>query len=457
VNPPFRFYGNGRFMALSANKKYLINTITNQPVFMTGEIAYNLATNLSSNAEIEFYLSTRQSMGFNAVWVAAVDQAYLVNPPGNAQGQAPFIDYPGSGGRAFTHMNETYFQHLDYVIQRAAAHGITVLLNAAFVGSGPTWCSDDTGWCRELQTSSDADLIAYGAYLGNRYRSYPNIIWMMGGDCDLRDYPIFKTKMDDIANGIKSTDAGHLMTIETEPPDGASLDGMRGSTWIDLNFLYQDAPGMAAKANANFLRKDSLPMFIGEDSLENETVDDFVERREAYQGVLGGAHLGSLFGNCVIWPFGAIYPGCKIQPGETWQNRLKSTGSIDRAILGRLMRSREHWEMVPDTNHSVTNSGFGKGDSVTVTSRSADGQTIIAYIPNGDVTTLAVTMGKIQSIDHEANCWWFNPSSGTATFIGKYPSSGTRHFTAPDSRDWVLVIDDADAKLPAPGSAELAR
>ncbi len=444
-------------MALSADKKYLINTVTNEPVFITGEQAYSLATNLWSNKDIEYYLSARQSMGFNLIWVGAVDQAYLVNPPGNALGQVPFIGYPNSGGRAFTRMNEAYFQHLDYVIQRAAAHGITVLLNTAFVGSGPNYCSDVTGWCKELQTASDPDLTAYGAYLGRRYRSYPNIIWMMGGDCDLRDYPIFKTKMDDIAYGIKSADSVHLMTIETEPPDGASQDRMQGSKWIDLNFLYQDAPGMAAKANADFVRKDALPMFIGEDNLENETVDDLVERREAYQGVLGGAYLGFEFGNCVIWPFGATYPYCKIQPGQTWQNRLMSIGSIDRAILGRLMRSREHWEMVPDADHTVTKSGFGEGDTVTVTSRSRDGQTIIAYIPNGNATTLAVAMAKIQSISHETNCWWFNPTSGTANFIGEYPNSGTRHFTAPDSQDWVLVIDDADAKLPVPGSADLLR
>jgi len=181
VNPPFVLAGAGQFMALSKDKTYLINTITNKPVFITGEQAYSLATNLSRNSDIEYYLSARQSMGFNLIWVGAVDQAYLVDPPGNALGQVPFVGYPDGHGKAFTNMNEAYFSHLDYVIQRAAAHGFTVLLNAAFVGSGPAWCSDDTGWCRELKTASNSDLTRYGAYLGNRYKSYPNIIWMMGG------------------------------------------------------------------------------------------------------------------------------------------------------------------------------------------------------------------------------------------------------------------------------------
>ena len=442
-------------MVLSADKTYLVNTITNKPVFITGELAYSLATNLFRNSDIEYYLSARQSMGFNFLWVAAVDQGYLVDPPGNVLGQVPFIGYPDRHGKAFTNMNEAYFDHLDYVIQRAAAHGFTVLLNAAFVGSRPSGCNDDTGWCRELQTASDAELTAYGAYLGNRYKSYPNIIWMMGGDCDVTDHPFLKAKMDDIAIGIRSVDSVHLMTIETQPPNGASQDGMTGSTWIDLNFLYQDAPGMAAKANANYLRSDFLPMFLGEDDLENERVGDLVERTEAYQAVLGGAHLGFVFGNCVIWSFGAVYQYCHIQPGQTWQNRLSSTGSIGRQYLGRLMRSREHWKMVPDIDHTVITAGYGSGDTVTVASRTKDGQTIIAYIPNGNAATLTVAMTKIKSSSHTAKCWWFNPSSGITTLVGSYSNSGTKSFTPPDSNDWVLVIDDAGANLPAPGSADL--
>lgn len=442
-------------MELSKDRKYLLNTNTNKPVFISGEQAYSLATNLRSNSDIEYYLSVRESMGFNLIWVGAVDQAYLIHPPGNALGEVPFAGYPHWGGKAFTRMNEAYFDHLDYVIQRAAAHGFTVLLNAAFVGSGPSWCSDDTGWCRELLAAPDADLRAYGEYLGARYRSYSNIVWMMGGDCDLTDYPILRTKMDAIAAGIRAADAVHLMTIETEPPNGASQDHMEGSKWIDLNFLYQGAPGMAAKANADYLRKDFLPMFIGEDSLENETADDFVERREAYQGVLGGAHLGFIFGNCIIWPFGATYKYCKMQPGQTWKNRLNSTGSVGRQILARLMRSREHWLMVPDTGHRVVTEGYGTGDAVTVVSRTSDGQSILAYIPNGNATTLTVAMSRISSVSHTAKCWWFNPSSGAATSLGTYASSGTKQFTAPDSGDWVLVIDDASAKLGAPGSQDL--
>lgn len=108
-----------------------------------------------------------------------------------------------------------------------------------------------------------------------------------------------------------------------------------------------------------------------------------------------------------------------------------------------LFRSREHWKMVPDISHAVVTAGYGSGQTLTVTSRTSDGQTIIAYIPTGNATTLTVDMSKIISQSQQASCSWFNPSSGAYTLIGVFGNAGTRNFTPPDSNDWVLVIDDA--------------
>jgi hypothetical protein len=111
--------------------------------------------------------------------------------------------------------------------------------------------------------------------------------------------------------------------------------------------------------------------------------------------------------------------------------------------------------MEPDVNRTAVTAGYGSGATLSVTSRTRDGQTIIAYIPNGNATTLTVDMTRITSATHQAICWWFNPSTGAASLIGSYANSGTRNFTPPDSNDWVLVIDAADANLAAPGSADL--
>ena len=446
--------GTGQFMALSTDKTHLVNTFTNKPVFITGEQAFELAINLASNSDIDLYLSTRRSQGFNFIWMGATDRAYVINYPNNALGDPPFTNMSSP----FRGMNEAYFAHLDYVIQRAAAYGIEVLLNVAFVGSGPTYCFDSTGWCLELQAANDSDLTAFGADLGSRYKNYPNIIWMLGGDLDLTDFPNLRAKMQAILNGIESTDKNHMVTVENEPPHAASSQDLWPAHTWNLNFFYHGPPSMAADTNAAYARSDSLPIFLGEGKVDHEKgASDLTLRAQNYQAVLGGSTLGFVYASCVIWPFGfnPTNVGCQKSSGQTWQNLLTAPGSIASEHLGQLMRSREFWKMVPDINHTAVTRGYGSGDQITVTSRTSDGQTIIAYIPNGNAATVRVDMSMISSSSGRARGWWFNPSSGASTLISTFTNSGMRSFTPPDSSDWVLVIDDAEANLPAPGSADL--
>jgi hypothetical protein len=445
--------GTGQIIALDPTKTYLVNTLTHKPVFITGEQAYNLNVELSANSDIDLYLSMRQAQGFNFIWVGATDMGNHDKAPNNGLGQAPF------GATPFTGMNEAYFEHLDYVLQRAAAYGFEVLLMPAFVGSGPTYCSDSTGWCLELQGAANSDLTNFGIYLGNRYKSYPNIIWVLGGDLDLVRFPGLKAKEQAILNGILSVDHNHMVTCENEPGTTGfnSQDSWPAGTW-NLDFFYHDIPSMATDANAAWTRSDHLPTFLGEDVLEGESgsPSNLGQRTEKYQAVLGGVTLGFVFGNPVMWGFGFHYSGCSTCTSRTqWKTWFNTAGATASMYLGKLMRSREFWKMVPDTGHTVVTAGYGSGDTITVTSRASDGQTIIIYIPNGNAATLTVNMSKVTSSSNTAKCWWFNPSNGSTASIGSFANSGTRDFTPPDSSDWVLVIDDADANLPAPGSADL--
>jgi len=53
--------------------------------------------------------------------------------------------------------------------------------------------------------------------------------------------------------------------------------------------------------------------------------------------------------------------------------------------------------------------------------------------------------------------WWFDPRSGKAKAIGEFPRTGSREFIPPDegeNLDWILVLDDASRKFPAPDNFE---
>ena len=447
-----------QFMVLDPTNTYFINQNTKHPVFIQGEQAYNLNVELSANSDVQLYLSTRQSQGFNFVWVAATDMGNHDNAPDNGLGQAPF------GTTPFTGMNEAYFEHLDYVLTQAANYGFEVLLMPAFVGSGSSYCSDSTGWCLELEAASTSNLTAFGAYLGQRYQNYPNIIWVLGGDLDLVDYSGLQAKEEAILTGLQSADHNHLITIENEPGTTGpnSQDHNGGSAWPGgawaLDFFYDGTSTMASDANAAWTRSDHLPTFLGEDALEGESGSptNLGIRTEKYQAVLGGTTLGFVFGNCVMWALGYEYSNCTSWTSSTqWKTWFNTAGATASQYLGSLMRSREFWKMVPDTGHTVVTSGYGSGSTITVTARTSDGQTIISYIPNGNSTTITVAMSQITSSTNTVHGWWFNPSSGATTDLSTFSNSGTHNFTPPDSNDWVLVLDDNAAGLPAPGSANL--
>jgi hypothetical protein len=437
--------GTGQFMVLSSDKTHLVNTITNTPVFMVAEQGFTLDGNLS-DSDLETYLSDRVSRGFNLIWMSVADNVYSADPPYDSQGNLPF------GGASFTDMQEPYFAHLDYVLGRMAAYGITALLGPAFAGSD---CANDGGWAADIMAASDATMTAYGAYLGNRYKSYPNIIWMIGGDANFScGGATLQARLNDIATGIKSVDSNHLMTAENIRGQ-SSLDVWSGYSWLDLNGLYNVPSDIPAAANANYTRSDFLPEFMMEDYCEGgHSMTALGVRTEGYWAVLSGAYLGRDFCNNAIWSFGDSYDTM----GATWQSQLSSAGSVSQEWMGKLFSSREHWKMVPDINHTVVTAGYGSlgtwpQTTLTTTARSSDGQTIIAYIPNGNAATITVDMTKITSATNTAQCWWFNPSNGSTTLIGSFPNSGTQNFTPPDANDWVLVIDDANANLPAPGSS----
>jgi len=465
--------GQGQFMALSADKTHLVNTITNKPVFITGDTAYAFAVQLSSNSDIEAYLSNRQAKGINLIWAALVDAGFHGDGKSENDGSG---NSPWNGGPDFTGMSSAtpYWAHVDYVLQRAAAHGITVLAGTGFTAS---FNRCDSPYYASMALTSDATMKAYGAFLGNRYKSYPNVIWLMGGDANFSLCgAVLANKQNDIALGIMSEDPNHLVAIEAtndnwgEPSATSWSMYTRGAKnpngWITLGTIYPK--GLPSKTFAleidqivaqNAAEREAdpfVPYFSIEDPYETEPneapYNNQQLRHEGYAEVLGGAYLGRLFGSSAIWPFNAT---CCEPRGYTWKSDIDAAPSFDQQRLGQLFRSREHWKMEPDVGHMVVRDGYGSGASLTTTSRTRDGQTIIAYIPNGNATTLAVDMSRITSAASQAVCWWFNPSSSATTLIGTYANSGTRKFTPPDAHDWVLVIDDAGAKLPAPGSADL--
>ncbi len=426
---------------LSSNGRYLVDQ-NNTPFFIVGD-APQLLFVQPSPADVDTYLADRQARGFNALWVYSVDSADQSNAPANFNGDVPF------DGAAFTNFDPAYWAYVDSVMTKIQAKGMIAFVDLGFVSLNPS-----TGYENQILASSDATMTAYGTFLGNRYKNFNNIVWVIGGDADPSVSGLYQ-KLNDIGNGLAAADPNHLITLEAcricTPNNQSTINAYGGAppSFIDLNWVYNMQTSVVAGCQAGFASAATAPPLMGEDWYELEhSMTGFQERQEAYWEVLSGCYLGRIFGNEAIYSFNS--PNYITSP--TWQSQLGSTGSVGQQYLGQLMRSREHWLMAPDVTHTVLTAGFGAGSTLSVAARSSDGQTIIAYFPDGNATTKSIDLSKITSATSSAIAWWYNPQTGASSQIGAFATNGLQSFTAPDGNDWVLVIDDASANLGAPGS-----
>jgi hypothetical protein len=438
---------DGQFMALDPTGKFLVNPSTGQPVWIQGDSPQAIAVQVSTE-DVETYLSDRQARGYNVLWIILHDEGDQVKKPNDFYNDPPFT------GGVFTNFGSAYWAHMDDVIRRCAAHGMTVIANATFVG-----VNAKSGYSlNDVLAASDATMTAFGAFLGNRYKNYKNIIWLLGGDAN-PGVPGLYGKLQDIANGIRSADKVHLITLEgcrscggASDADHSSVEGTRfvfGTTpsWLNLNWVYEKYADAAAGCNRAIT--EGLPALIGEDWYELEhDMTSFQLRNETYWEVLSGCSLGRVMGNMPIWTMA----GLNNTSGKTWQSQLDSPHSVQFAYTGRLMRSRQFWKLVPDTTHTYLTSGLGSGTTLSVLARTSDGQTMLAYVPNGNRTSVTINLAGITDGGGKVKCWWTNPSTGANTLIGTFSNSGPRAFTPPDSTDWVLTLDSNAANLCAPGT-----
>jgi hypothetical protein len=442
--------GTRQLMVLSADKTHLVNTMTNKPVFMNGDAAWSAIVQLN-DADAAKYLSDRSKRGFNIVLVNLLEHVWANNCSSCSHGCADIKGDCPFTGETFSTPNEAYFAQADSFLRLASKHGITVLLDLFDLQPQP-----GDGWDAEIQAASDATMTNWGTYVGNRYREFDNVIYTIGTDEDPRRLkPPLTPKLNEMATALHAADPNHLITSKNGG-DESSLDVWSGHPWLGISEMY--GAKNVTKLNKEYTRPDFIPFFMDEDTYENEHSSmPLLLRTRQYWSSLSGAYLGSFFGNSPIWCFNETTrpAGIPCRNDLTWQSQLGSEGSVGQMWYGKLMRSREHWKMVPDIKHTVVTAGYGSGATLTVTARTRDGQTIISYIPNGNATTLTVDMSKITSKTRTAECWWFNPSDGATKLIGSFANSGMRHFTPPDAKDWLLIIDDKNADLPPPGTSDL--
>jgi hypothetical protein len=387
-------------------------------------------------SEVVTYLNDRQAKGFTAIYVNAIEHKFATHAPNNYNNEAPFTGGPSD----WSSRNEAYWTHVDYILNQAKSRSIAVFLYPAYLG----FTCGDEGWCADMVSQTNGVMTDYGQWLGNRYKSQGNIVWVHGGDANANDYPNAYDRVASIANGIKFNDSNQLHAASSGPERSGMLDY---NALIELNTVYTyGAQDTAVKTE--YQRSGAKPFYFNEGYYENEHSSNLVDwQSQALVAHLGGALVGQFFGNCPIWNFGCSAASGYCYGSGTWTSNLGLPGSVSQGNIGKLMRSRAWPRLVPDYANTVITSSKGSGRYYHATARETSGETVMVWCPNTNQVT--INMAKIAGT--EAKAWWWDPDDNSSALIGTYATSGTRNFN-PSSARLVLVLDDASKGLAAPGT-----
>lgn len=440
----------------SANHRYLIDR-DNAPFLMVGDSPQTLVNKLSLS-EAMAYMTNRRSYGINTLWINLLcnDRMGCNKDATTFDGIAPFTTADD-----LSTPNSIYFQRVHEIINIAAANCMVILLDPI----------ETIGWMDVLRANGTSKAFAYGQYLGSRYKSFPNIIWMHGNDF------LWHNADDDqlvqaVARGIRSTDRDHLQTVELDPPTSGSLDDPSWAPLIDLNAAYSYFPTYA-QVLKEYNRPNPMPVFMVEANYEFEDLaltgggSPQNLRRQEYWTMLSGA-TGQLYGSRYTWRFEA-----------GWQTKLDSPGASQLHYMRDLFAGLRWYDLIPDQAHTAVIagyddvaskigmlstyigefngpiarladyvrklSGFGSltANTYAPAARTLDGTQLVVYMPS--IRTITV---NLSSLAGRMRARWYDPTDGTNLDASDAPlvNAGDRQFRPPGKNhagdgDWVLVIE----------------
>lgn len=437
-------WDNGK-LKVSENHRYL-QFENGKPFFWLGDTGWLLPERLDRD-EAEFYLDQCAKKGYNVVQVQTINAV----PSYNFYGQSSIPE-----GFDFKNINKKgvygYWGHMDYIIKMAESKGI-------YIGMTCIW-----GGLVKAGLMNEKEAVAYGKFLGERYKNSPNVIWFIGGDIrgDVKT-EIWET----LARSIKAVDKNHLMTYH---PRGrtCSTTWFNDTEWLDFNMFqsghrrYGQRKGDGDYTIAENTEEDNWryvenalalktvkPVIDGEPSYEDipQGLHDFNEkrwqdydvRRYAYWAVFAGA-FGHTYGHNSIMQF--MKPGVSGSFGAKryWYDCLEDPGYNQMKYLKELMLAFPFFERVAD--QSVIAGTNGDRYDRMIATRGSD--YLLVYNYSG--RPVQVDLSKISG--EKKKCWWFNPSNGNLQYLGEFEGNKVQEFTLDvaynSGNDRVLIAIDKD-------------
>lgn len=433
-------------LRVSPDRRHLVDA-GGAPFLYLADTAWQLFHRLTRE-EAQRYLEDRAEKGFTVVQAVVLGLEGLDVP--NAYGEHAFV------GKDPRRPHEAYFAHVDWIVDRAAALGLTV-------GMLPTW--GDVWHSRQNEPGPKvfdaAKALEYGRFVGRRYRDRP-VIFILGGDRNPETEADRKV-VRAMAAGLRETAPERLITYHPRGP-GRSSDVFHHEDWLDFDMIQSSHAGRGADTGLNVEHDRALqppkPTLDGEPRYEALIVgfynqgadpalrfDDYDVRLAAYRALLAGA-AGHAYGNNDVWQMWARGLEPQLGANTPWDEALDHAGAFQMGHLRRLFESRP-WQQLEPAQDVVLGAN-APGEGFVRAALAQDRSFAFVYSPRGE--TVAVDQGRLGAVD--VTSWWFDPRYGRAYKVHTGVGTAVQFFTPPSSGrgcDWVLVLDDASRGFPPPG------
>ena len=404
-------------LKVSDNHRYLIHQ-NGTPFFWLGNTSWLMPERLNRD-DVEFYLTKEREAGYNVEQIQVLNAIPTFNIYGMQANDETF------DMQKFSRKDQYgYWEHLDYIVDFAASQGIYIAM--------------DCIWGSQINKMTPEKAVKYGKFLGERYKSKPNIIWMIGGDI-LGDKGT--ASWDALARAIRKADPNHLMTFH---PRGRTTSArwFADREWMDFH-MFQSGHRRYGQRNGDgdYTIKDNTeednwryvgltwegnevkPVIDGEPSYEDipQGLHDFSAprwmdydvRRYAYWAVFAGC-FGHTYGHNSIMQF--MRPGILGSFGaeKPWWDAMKDPGYGQMKYLKWLMLTFPFTERVAD--QGVIAGHNGERYDRNIATRGND--YLLVYNYSGKPMQLDLT--KISGA--RKNVWVMNPADGSLKYLGEYDS-----------------------------------
>ncbi|HAC14934.1 MAG TPA: hypothetical protein DCE78_03175 [Bacteroidetes bacterium] len=442
--------------------KNIIEAENAEPFLWIGDTAWDLFSDLNREESV-FYLDNRKEKGFTVIQATLIMGGF--NQP-NVYGDAIFLD------RDPIKPNEKFFEYVDFIVNEAAKRGI-------FMGLLPTWANNVVARDDGNANFNTENALAYGHYLGNRYKNKP-VIWILGGDRNVQtddEYVIWEA----MATGIREGSSGNnLITYHPTAPISSHF-WFHNEPWLSFNtiqsghfkkfqteiyefgMVFQQLNPIKPWINSEPAYEDIPVLFwhysdfkkygkvkedvIGEDGLIKDRnyfsdgfFDDYDVRMEAYWTFFSGG-VGYTYGNNAIWQM--YKPGTRYHvPCLTfWEEALDRPGADDMRHVSKLFTSYPLGSFHIDQSVIYGTNFLNESNIRAVVGN--DRSFILLYLNKGQEVRVNMT-----KLIRNGTASWFNPREGSLEKIGKVENKGFQLFDPPGDagmhgNDWILVLEAA--------------